>query len=683
MQRRIRDFRTQEELTEYVNSIAWSESEDDEDFSSDDEQCYPDFNFNAAIRKKSVKDRVEESNLHNETMEQSNTLNIIEPNDTVDVNNFSSQNQNIAEISELNQDVVEDPVIVGDRSRWQEYATMFEGISIEKDSTVFKRPLWRKRHMQHYSNIIKFRGNDALSPEILALKSPLDFFSFFISDDIISNIVEQSNLYAVQKDIAKPLNTTPDEIKRFMGVNYYMSVFKYPSVRSYWSDYGFKPIMDCMTRNRHEKIRQFLHLNNNETMPRRQHFQDAADQQPSTSSGVARRSYGSIPQCDSGYDRLYKIRPVITALNRNFKKVPMRARLCVDEQICATKIKHYLKQYMPDKPHPWGDKLFLLCDDSGFCYSFEIYSGDDDHREENEPNLGASANVVVRLARSVPRFVNHVIFFDNYYTSVPLMVYLRTQGIYSIGTVRRPRLPLCKLSQKFANRGDSEEYVGTFHGIDVTTVAWNDNKVVTMASTMAGVKPYISSDGQTPKDTPTIERYNKKKKEMESIQCPNIVHEYNKYMGGVDLLDSSLGRSHIRIKSRKWTSRLFYHMCDIAIINAWILYKRHHVETNNVEPQKVLHEFVSEVAHCLTKSGTEIRMGKGRRSNLESEIIVKRPRPMCAALPPRDIRLDNIGHFPEFIKEGKPRFVICDVREPGGSSKNQPGIFDITQDIKG
>ncbi|XP_023301464.2 piggyBac transposable element-derived protein 3-like [Lucilia cuprina] len=411
-----------------------------------------------------------------------------------------------------------------------------------------------------------------------------------------------------------------------MGVNYYMSVFKYPSVRSYWSDYGFKPIMDSnifktQLINSHRRHREL-----------------------------------PVEAMDSAYDRLYKIRPVITALNRNFKKVPMRARLCVDEQICATKIKHiYLKQYMHDKPHPWGDKLFLLCDDSGFCYSFEIYSGDDDHREENEPNLGASANVVVRLARSVPRFVNHVIFFDNYYTSVPLMVYLRTQGIYSIGTVRRPRLPLCKLSQKFANRSDSEGYVGTFHGIDVTTVAWNDNKVVTMASTMAGVKPYISTDSQTPKDTPTIERYNKKKKEMESIQCPNIVHEYNKYMGGVDLLDSSLGRSHIRIKSRKWTSRLIYHMCDIAIINAWILYKRHHVETNNVEPQKVLHEFVSEVAHCLTKSGTEIRMGKGRRSNLESEIIVKRPRPMCAALPPRDIRLDNIGHFPEFIKEGKPR----------------------------
>lgn len=123
----------------------------------------------------------------------------------------------------------------------------------------------------------------------------------------------------------------------------------------------------------------------------------------------------------------------------------------------------------------------MMCDDLGVCYSFEIYSGDDDHRLENEPNLGACANVVVRLARSVPRFVNHTIYFDNYYTSIPLLTYLRTQGIYAFGTVRRQRVPLCKLSQKFSNRGESEEYDAPFHGIDVSTVAWNDNKAVNMA----------------------------------------------------------------------------------------------------------------------------------------------------------------------------------------------------------
>lgn len=176
-----------------------------------------------------------------------------------------------------------------------------------------------------------------------------------------------------------------------------------------------------------------------------------------------------------------------------------------------------------------------------------------------------------------------------------------------------------------------------------------------MASTISGVNPYLSSDCQTPEKAPNVERYNKKKKVLESIQCLNIIHEYNKYMGGVDLLDSSLGRSHIRIKSRKWTNRLFYHTGDMAMINAWILYKRHHAVTNQTDKKKVLHEFVSEVAYCLTKSGAEMRVGKGRPSNLEVELAAKRQRPMSVPIPPRDIRLDNVGHFPEYIKEGKPR----------------------------
>lgn len=36
--------------------------------------------------------------------------------------------------------------------------------------------------------------------------------------------------------------------------------------------------------------------------------------------------------------------------------------------------------------------------------------------------------------------------------------------------------------------------------------------IVNIASTIDGMKPFISSDGQTPKNAPTIERCNKKRK---------------------------------------------------------------------------------------------------------------------------------------------------------------------------
>lgn len=66
-------------------------------------------------------------------------------------------------------------------------------------------------------------------------------------------------------------------------------------------------------------------------------------------------------------------------VNARFDSIPKTARLCVDEQMCSTKIVHHLRQYMPNKPHKWGVKLFVLCDSHGFAYRFEIYNGAGDN----------------------------------------------------------------------------------------------------------------------------------------------------------------------------------------------------------------------------------------------------------------------------------------------------------------
>ena len=75
--------------------------------------------------------------------------------------------------------------------------------------------------------------------------------------------------------------------------------------------------------------------------------------------------------------------------------------LSIDEQICATKARSYLKRYLPSKSHKWGHKLFVLCGISGYSYDFEIYTGQENdvgHRLTEEQDVGASANVVVRLS---------------------------------------------------------------------------------------------------------------------------------------------------------------------------------------------------------------------------------------------------------------------------------------------
>ncbi|XP_055912797.1 piggyBac transposable element-derived protein 1-like [Eupeodes corollae] len=220
---------------------------------------------------------------------------------------------------------------------------------------------------------------------------------------------------------------------------FFMSVYRYPNVRSYWGRYSLEAIRTTMSRISFEQIRQFLHFNDNSTM---------------------------IPNGQPGYDKLHRVRPLITHFNERFGSVPMLHRLCVDEQMCATKMGGSpTRQYTPAKPK-WRTKLFVLCDHMGFSYSLEIYSGAGDNVvQENASDLGASSNVVDRLSNKIPDNVNHIVYFDNFYTSLCLLTYLRSRGIYSLGTVRSNRVPNIKLSsdaeltKRKVERGYSEKYV--------------------------------------------------------------------------------------------------------------------------------------------------------------------------------------------------------------------------------
>lgn len=77
----------------------------------------------------------------------------------------------------------------------------------------------------------------------------------------------------------------------------------------------------------------------------------------------------------------------------------------------------------------------------GYAYKFIIYSGkDSEPMLENETDVGTVGNVVIKLARAIPRRMNHIVYFDNFYTSLPLMYYMAKQGIWCLGIVQRNRL---------------------------------------------------------------------------------------------------------------------------------------------------------------------------------------------------------------------------------------------------
>ena len=84
--------------------------------------------------------------------------------------------------------------------------------TIRKDFSVFR---WRK------NNIMKptadFCGTAVEPPSTSIVKTPLSYFRRFITDDIIKNIVESTDLYSVQKS-ARCLAVTKKEIEQVMGM---------------------------------------------------------------------------------------------------------------------------------------------------------------------------------------------------------------------------------------------------------------------------------------------------------------------------------------------------------------------------------------------------------------------------------------------------------------------------------
>ena len=58
-----------------------------------------------------------------------------------------------------------------------------------------------------------------------------------------------------------------------------------------------------------------------------------------------------------------------------------------------------MKQYLPQKPHRWGYKLFVLCNTDGIVHNFEIFIGKTLPTVE-VLDIGATFNVVMKLSQS-------------------------------------------------------------------------------------------------------------------------------------------------------------------------------------------------------------------------------------------------------------------------------------------
>ena len=89
---------------------------------------------------------------------------------------------------------------------------------------------WRRADVMQCSRSFTGTFNDV--PE--KFLSPLDYFSKFFPDTLLEAIVDQTNLYSVQKSL-KSADTNVDKMKTLIGMEILMGIIKSPSYCKYWS----------------------------------------------------------------------------------------------------------------------------------------------------------------------------------------------------------------------------------------------------------------------------------------------------------------------------------------------------------------------------------------------------------------------------------------------------------------
>ncbi|XP_065315047.1 piggyBac transposable element-derived protein 3-like [Gordionus sp. m RMFG-2023] len=249
------------------------------------------------------------------------------------------------------------------------------------------------------------------------VKNPIYYFKFLLGN-ILPTIVQQSNLYSIQKDISRPLNLLLDELEQFIGILFYMSIINLPRARLYWTaNTRIANVANIMSVKRWEFIKSCFHINDNTK---------------------------ACPFGTEGYDALHKIRPMLTITTNILKDITLGENLCVDEQVVPFKGQSKMKQYNPQKPKKWGFKFFLLCGNDGIVYNYEMYMGKI-LQAEGMPDIGACGNSVLRMVVAVPLNQNYKLYFDNWFSSINLLVILAQRGIQCVSTVRANRLKNCVL----------------------------------------------------------------------------------------------------------------------------------------------------------------------------------------------------------------------------------------------
>jgi len=182
-----------------------------------------------------------------------------------------------------------------------------------------------------------------------------------------------------------------------------------------------------------------------------------------------------------------------------------------------------------------------------------VHTGVNKHKDPLEDILGKSGVIVKDLMKSHLN-KGYSLFTDNFYTSPQLYMYLHKRKTNTCGTVRKNRKLMTIIEGKL-KLGEREARCTD----KLLAIHWKDHRDVYMLTSM---------NTNEMVDTKKTDRKIGKK-----YLKPQSVVSYNNNMGAIDKTDMLLSSTECVRRILKWYKKLFFHLIDMSMLNAYFTYK--------------------------------------------------------------------------------------------------------------
>ena len=275
----------------------------------------------------------------------------------------------------------------------------------------------------------EFSKNNQMLVDLPENAEPYDYFRLLVDNDILDRIIQETNDYAlnlflekggsVRARISEWKDLTQEEFLKFLGLVYHMGTIKLNRIQDYWKThrlFNLKCFSERMSRDRFLCILRCFHFSKN---PKE-----------------------NEPKPD---DCLYKIRPVIDYFNQKMRQIYYPGKnLSLDESLVLWRGRLIFRQYIANKRHKYGLKLYMLTEPNGLVFNFSVYTG----QLDDMGGKGHAQKVVMGLMKDNLN-VGHSVYMDNFYNSCELAQTLLDNKTFCTGTLRGNR------------KGNPQEVIGS------------------------------------------------------------------------------------------------------------------------------------------------------------------------------------------------------------------------------